>query len=99
MNDQGMVLSQFTYGILGFISAVAAYQVPALIVANIIAATGDIEWIRVSVLIQFVIGISLSLIAYSMVSHRSLKSGMRVCYGLVIVALFGLGGYTILTSL
>ena len=99
MNDQGMVLGQISYGLLGFITAVAAYQVPALIVANIIASTGDFELIRASVLIQFFVGILLSVIAYSVVSNRSLKFGMRVCYGLVIVALFGIGGYTILTSL
>ncbi len=93
-----MVLSQIAYGILGFISAVVAFQIPTLIVANVIAATGDIELIRASVLIQFFVGILLSAIAYSVVSNRSLKSGMRVCYGLVIVALFGIGGYTILTS-
>ncbi len=98
MNDQDMVLNQISYGLLGFISAVVAYQVPALIVANIIAATGDLVLIRASVLIQFVVGILLSVIAYSVVSNRSLKFGMRVCYGLVIVALFGLGAYTILTS-
>ena len=99
MNDQAMVRSRIGYGLLGFISAVAAYQVPAHIVANIIAATGNIELIRASVLIQIVIGILLSVIAYSVVSNRSLKFGMCACYGLVAAALFGIGGYTILTSL
>ena len=99
MNDQAMIRSQVGYGLLGFISAVAVYQVPALIVANIIATTGDIELIRASVLIQIVVGILLSVIAYNVVSNRSLKFGMLVCYGLVTVALFGIGGYTILTSL
>lgn len=99
MNSQSMAPSQISYGLLGFISAVVAYQVPALIVANIIAATGDIELIRASDLIQIAVGILLSVIAYSLVSNRSLKFGMRVCYGLVTGALFGIGAYTILTSL
>lgn len=99
MNDQAMVRSRITYGILGFISAVVAFQIPTLIVAHVIVATGDSELIRVSILIQFFVGILLSVIAYSVVPNRSLKSGMRACYGLVTVALFGIGGYTILTSL
>jgi len=99
MNNQSMVRSQISYGLLGFISAVVAYQVPTLIVANIIAATGDIELLRASDLIQIVVGVLLSVIVYSLVSNRSLKFGMRVCYGLVMAALFGIGAFTILTSL
>ncbi|MCH8278912.1 MAG: hypothetical protein IIC12_08300, partial [Proteobacteria bacterium] len=58
MNDEGMVLSQIAYGILGFISAVVAFQIPTLIVAHVILVTGDSELIRVSILIQFFVGAS-----------------------------------------
>ena len=87
------------YGILGFTYAVAAYLVPALIVASVIASTDDADLIRASILIQFAVGISLSVIAYSTVSNSSLRAGMRVCYGLIIGPLFVIGGYTMLTAL
>lgn len=87
------------YVIMGFVYAVAAYQVPAFIVAFVIDSTGITDLIRASILIQFFVGTSLSMIAYSRVSNRSLKFGMRSCYGLVVVALFVIGAYTILTSL
>ncbi len=87
------------FGILGFIYAVSAYQIPALAVAFVITSTGVADLIRASILIQLVVGVLLSMLAYSLVSNRSLKSGMRVCYGLIIVPLFAIGGYTILVSL
>ena len=87
------------YGMLGFIYAVAAYQIPALIVALAIASTGIANLIQASILIQFAAGISLSVIAYSIASNSSVKFGMLVCYGLIIGTLFVLGGYTILTSI
>lgn len=101
VNESGdrTTTSKIGYGILGIIYAVAAYQIPALIVASVIASTDVTDLIRASILIQFVVGISLSVIAYSTVSNRSLKSGMRVLYGLIIGPLFTMGGYTILTSL
>ena len=87
------------YGMLGFIYAVAAYQIPSLIVAYVISSTIVAELIVPSALIQFAVGFLLSVIAYTTVSNRSLKSGMRTCYGLIIGSLFVLGGYTILASL
>ena len=97
--NERTISSKIGYGILGFSYAVAAYQIPALAVAFVITSIGVAEFIRASILIQFVVGVSLSMIAYSLVSNRSLKSGMRVCYGLIIVPLFAIGGYTILVSL
>ena len=91
--------SKIGYGILGIIYAIAAYQIPVLIVDAAITSTDVTELIRASILIQFVVGISLSVIAYITVSNRSLKSGMRVLYGMIIGPLFVIGGYTILTSL
>ena len=98
-SDQRSTPTKVCYGMLGFIYAVAAYQIPALIVAFVIASTDIADLIRTSILIQFAAGISLSVIAYSIVSNNSLKSGMLVCYGLIIGTLFLFGGYTILTSL
>ena len=91
--------SKIGYGILGIIYALAAYQIPVLFVGAVIAATDLTELIRASFMIQFVVGILLSVIAYSTVSNRSLKSGMLVLYGLIIGLLFIIGGYTIVTSL
>ena len=91
--------SKIGYGILGIIYAVAAYQIPALIVASVIDSADVTELTRAPILIPFIVGISLSLVAYSTVSNRSLKSGMRVLYGLIIGPLFVMGGYSILTSL
>jgi hypothetical protein len=98
-SDQRITAIKVGYGMLGFIYAVAAYQIPALIVALVIASTGIANLIQASILIQFAAGISLSVIAFSIVSNRSIKSGMLVCYGLIIGTLFVLGGYTILTSI
>lgn len=85
-------------GILGFIYAIAAYGIPAFGVAYAIASTGGTGLIKASLLIQFVAGTLLSVLAYCVVSNQSLKSGMRTCYGLIMVALFIFGGYTIVSS-
>ena len=98
-SDEHTTPGKIGYGILGFICAVAAYQIPALIIASVVASTGVTGLIRASILIQFVVGISLSVILYSNVSNSALKSGMRLCYGLIIGSLVVMGGYTILTSL
>ncbi len=87
------------YVIMGFVYAVAAYLVSAATIALIINSTGVANLIRLSVLIQFIVGFSLSVIAYSAVTNHSLKLGMLVCYGLVVGPLFVIGGYTILSSL
>ena len=91
--------SKIGYGILGIIYAVVAYQIPVLVVGLVIASTNASDLIGPSILIPIVAGILLSVIAYCTVSNRSLKSGMRVLYGLIIAPLFVMGGYTILTSL
>ena len=98
-HDQRPIANKIGYAIMGFVYAVAAYQVSASIVALIIDFTGVTDLIRISILIQFIVGFSLSVIAYSLVSNHSLKFGMRVCYGLVVGPLFLIGAYTILTSL
>ncbi len=98
-SDQRTTAIKVGYGMLGFIYAVVAYLIPALIVALVIASTDIADLIRASILIQFAVGISLSVIAFSIVSNRSLKFGMLVCYGLIIGTLFLFGGYTILTSI
>ncbi len=91
--------SKVGYGILGIFYALAAYQIPVLGVGLVIASTNASDLIGASILIPIVAGILLSVIAYSTVSNRSLKSGMLVLYGLIIGPLFVMGGYTILASL
>ena len=91
--------SKVGYGILGIFYALAAYQIPVLVVGLVIASTNASDLIGASILIPIVAGILLSVIAYSTVSNRSLKSGMLVLYGLIIGPLFVMGGYTILASL
>ena len=98
-SDQYTTPIKICYGMLGFTYAVAAYQVPALVVAFVIASTGIADLIQATILIQFAAGISLSVIAYRTVSNSLLKFGMLVCYGLIIGTLFLFGGFTILTSL
>ena len=98
-SDQRTTPIKVGYGMLGFIYAVLAYLVPALVVAFVIASTDIADLVRASILIQFAVGISLSVIAYSIVSNKSLKFGMLVCYGLIAGTLFVLGGYTILSSI
>ncbi len=98
-SDQRTIAIRIGYGILGFIYAVAALQIPTLTVASVIASTGVAELIRPSILIQIALGLSLSAIAYGTMSNTSLKSGMRVFYGLIIAPLFVVGAYSILTSL
>lgn len=87
------------FGVLGFAYAIAAYRIPTLGVAYVITTIGAADLIKASLLIQFAVGALISVVAYVLVSNRPLKSGMRVCYGLIMGALFAVGGYTILTSL
>ena len=98
-SDQRTIAIKVGYGMLGFIYAVLAYLVPARVVAFVIASTDIADLVRASILIQFAVGISLSVIAYSIVSNKLLKFGMLVCYGLIAGTLFVLGGYTILSSI
>jgi len=97
--NQRTIACKIGYVITGFVYAVVAYLVSAATIALIINSTGVADLIRLSVLIQFIVGFSLSVIAYSAVTNHSLKLGMRVCYGLVVGPLFVIGGYTILSSL
>ena len=98
-HDQNTIANTIGYAIIGFVYAVAAYQVSASIVALVIESTQVAHMIRLSILIQFIVGFTLSVIAYRIVSNHSLKFGMRICYGLVVGPLFFIGGYTILASL
>jgi hypothetical protein len=91
--------SRIGYAVMGFVYAVATYQVSASIVAFVIDSTRVADLTSFSIVIQFIVGISLSAIAYSRVSNHSLKIGMRVCYGLAVGYLFVIGAYTILASL
>ncbi len=93
------MIGRIGFGFLGFVYAIAAYQIPTLSVAWVIATIGTVELIKASVLIQFGAGALLSIVAYCLVSRRSLKYGMRACYGLVGATLFIMGGYTIIASL
>lgn len=85
--------------IIGFVYAVAAYQVSASTAVAVINSTGVTDWIELSFLLQSIFGALISVIAYSVVSNRSIRLGMRVCYALVAGTLFVIGGYTVLTSL
>ena len=87
------------FGILGFIYAIVVYRIPASIAASLIADTGNVALIKASIVIQFAIGLSLSVIAYSTAWDRSFKFGMLACYGLVVGLVFATGAYTILTSI
>jgi hypothetical protein len=98
-HDPRTIASKIGYVIVGLVYAVAAYKVSASIAAVVINSTGVTDWIRFSFLLQSIIGASFSVIAYSAVSNRSIKLGMRVCYALVVGILFVIGGYTVLTSL
>ena len=98
-SDERTIPIKIGYGILGFTYAVAAYLIPTLIVASVIATTGVADWVRASFLIQIAVGLSLSAIAYGTVPNNSLRSGMRVCYGMIIAPLFVVGAYSILASL
>ena len=98
-HDHRPLANKIGYVIMGFVYAVATYQVSASIVAFIIDSTHVTDLIRFSIPIQFIVGISLSAIAYSRVSNHLLKVGMLVCYGLAVGPLFLIGAYTILTSL
>ena len=98
-SDERSIAIKIGYGILGFIYAVAALQIPTLTVASVIASTGIAELFRPTILIQIALGLSLSAIAYGTMSNTSLKSGMRVFYGMIIAPLFVVGAYSILASL
>jgi len=98
-SDQRTIAIKIGYGILGFIYAVVALQIPTLIVASVITSTGVADLFRPSILIQIAVGLSLSAIAYGTMSNRSLKSGMLVFYGMIIAPLFVVGAYSIVTSL
>jgi len=87
------------FGILGFIYAIIVYQIPASIAASVITETGNVTLMKASIVIQFAVGLSLSVIAYRSAWDRSFKLGMRACYGLVVGLVSATGAYTILTSI
>lgn len=97
-HDQQMNTKNTCYAIIGFFYAVAAYQISVSIVPFIIDSAGASELIRLSIVIQFIVGFVLSAIAYKTVSNELLRFGMRICYGLAAGTLFVIGAYTILTS-
>jgi len=86
-------------GILGFICAFSAYYIPAFIAASTIRETGNTFLMKASLVIQFAVGLSVSVIAYSSAWDRSFKLGMRACYGLAIGLVIATGVYTILGSI
>jgi hypothetical protein len=53
---------------------------------------------KTSMVIEFAVGLSLSVIAYTTAWGRSFKLGMRAWYGLVVGLVFATGAYTILAS-
>jgi len=54
---------------------------------------------KLSIVIQLAVGLSLNVIAYHTAWDRSFKLGMRACYGLVVGLVIATGVYTILTSI
>lgn len=90
---------KINFGIIGFGYAIAVYQLSAFLVDAIIVATEAQRLMAASMLIQVIVGVMLSLAAYSVVTDRSVKMGMRACYGSVCSVLFVLGSFTIFTSL
>jgi hypothetical protein len=93
------VHGKFSFGIMGFAYAVAVYRIPAFLVGSYIVSTEIADLMTASFLIQFVVGASLSLIAYFTATNKSLKTGMRVCYTSIASLLFVFGGFTMVTSL
>ena len=87
------------FGVLGFIYAVIVYQIPASIVPSVITETGNVNLMKLSIVIQFAVGLSLNVIAYHTAWDCSFKLGMRACYGLVVGLVVATGVYTILTSI
>ena len=97
--DSKAALKSVTLGILGFIYAFSVYYIPASIAASAVRETGNTFLMKISLLIQFAVGLSVSVIAYSSAWDRSFKLGMRACYGLAIGLVMATGVYTILTSI
>jgi len=97
-SDKRTTPGKIAYVIVGLVYAIAAYQVPAFIVDFVITSRGATDLIRSSILIQAVVGISLSMFAYSRVTNSLLRFGMRICYGLVLGTLFAIGIFTILAG-
>ena len=91
-------LDKIYHGTLGFIYAAAAYQLPASIVAFLISKVGSVTLMKASIVIQFAVGLSLSVVAYFSARNRSIKIGMRAYYGLVVGLVAATGAYTILAS-
>lgn len=96
--DRG-TLGKICYGILGFVYAVIIYYIPVFMVASVISDTGSAALMKASIVIQFAVGLSVSILAYSSAWDRSFKLGMRACYGLVVGLVVALGAYSILTSI
>lgn len=86
-------------GVSGFLYALIVYQIPASITAAVIAEADNSSLHKASILMQLVVGLSLSVIAYCGAWDRSFILGMRACYGMLLGLVFALGAYTILASI
>lgn len=86
-------------GVSGFLYALIVYQIPASITAMVIAEADNVGLSKASILIQFAVSLSLSVIAYCSAWDRSFKLGMRSCYGVLLGLVFALGAYSILASI
>ena len=62
--DESPVHGKLSFGIMGFAYAVAVYRIPAFLVGSYIITTEVADLMTASFLIQFVVGASLSFIAY-----------------------------------
>jgi hypothetical protein len=93
------IASKIVYAVIGLVYAAVAYLASASIAAAVINSSGVTDWIELSFLLQPIFGALMSVIAHGVVSNRSIKLGMHVCYGLVAGTLFVIGGYTVLISL
>jgi len=88
----------FCIGALGFSYAIAVYYIPASIAGAVIADFGNAAVIKAAIVIQFVVGLITSAIAYIGAWDRSFILGMRVCYTLVIGFVAAFGAYSIIGS-
>lgn len=88
----------FCIGAVGFFYAFAIYYIPVSITGAVIADFGNAAVMKAAIVIQFVVGLVISAIAYISAWDRSFVLGMRVCYALVVGFVAAIGAYSILGS-
>jgi hypothetical protein len=88
----------FCIGAVGFFYAIAIYYIPVSITGAVLADIGNAAILKAAILIQFVVGLVTSAVAYFGAWDRSFVLGMRVCYTLVVGFVAAFGAYSILGS-